>query len=47
MNFSPLSVGKLCALVVLVLSVVFLAVGHLTLIMGGLLALLAISILLL
>jgi hypothetical protein len=47
MTFSPLSVGKIVALVVLVLSVVFLAIGHLTVVDGGLLALLAVAILLL
>ena len=47
MTFSPLSIGKICALVVLILAVVFLAVGHLTMVVGGLFALLAVAILLL
>lgn len=47
MTFSPLSVGKMLALIVLVLPIVFLAVGHLTLIMGGLIALLALAVVLL
>lgn len=47
MSFSPLSVGKVIAIVVLVLAIVFLAIQHLSMIEGGLLALLAVAILLL
>lgn len=47
MTFSPVSVGKIVAIVCLVLAVVFLAIGHLPLIVGGLIALLAIAVLLL
>ncbi len=47
MTFSPLSIGKIIAVIVLVLAVVFLAIGHLTVIVGGLLALLAVAVLLL
>jgi hypothetical protein len=47
MTFSPLSVGKVIAIVVLVLAVVFLAIHQISTIEGGLLALLSIAILLL
>lgn len=47
MTLSPLSIGKLLAIVCLILSIVFLAVGHLSLIVGGLLALISVAILLL
>ncbi len=46
MTFSPLSVGKVIAIVVLVLAVVFLAIHQLSTIEGGLFALLAVAILL-
>lgn len=46
-TFSPLSVGKVLALVVLVLAIVFLAVGRLSLIVGGELALIALAVVLL
>ncbi len=47
MTFSPLSVGKVIGIVVLVLAVVFLAINKVTMIEGGLFALLAVAILLL
>ncbi len=46
MTFSPLSVGKVIGIVVLVLAVVFLAISKVTMIEGGLFALLAVAILL-
>lgn len=41
--FSPLSLGSLIALVVLVLAIVFVAIGHLPATLGILIGLLAIA----
>jgi hypothetical protein len=47
LTFSPLSLGKIIAIIALVLSIVFLAIGKISLIVGGLFFLLAFAILLL
>lgn len=43
MNFTPLGLGGIFSVVALILAVVFLALGHLPIITGGLIVLLAIA----
>ncbi len=47
MTIQPLSIGKIFAIIAFILAVVFIAVGKLTMIDGGLMALLSVAIMLL